>query len=497
MRISRFFLLPIIAVALGESALGQDPAPVQSSTAAQGDAPGGAQQSDSTPAPAASDWAQPSAPPFGPAQIIESETRTTGTAPEPAIEWRGSPDTTGTDAANTTGTDAASADEALGPRVDLAGPGTPKWKVITYVSQKTTIDDNIYISHSDKQSDVYFTLAPGFAAGWGDFRSAMIQNATGFSDQYEETRQQVNEPENADYAFLDYTATATHFLSHDSADSVDQDGGFNVEWAFPKVVVQLDTRVQTLSGPEIDLGMRTRRTIFNFDATANYPVSDKTSFSFAAGGVVRDYATELSSDEWHAQLFMDYQMFPKTKIGAGLVAGVRELESNPDQYYQQVQLRATYDVSDRLSIHANGGLEVDEASGGSTQLNPVFGVGATDIIDPQDTFSLDASESTSSSAVTSGESVNTTNVNMDLKHRIYSSLSCSVSVGYEHSDYYNQGLSTLERTDNYLYLRPSIAYSFAQWSDVELAYEYHRDLSSQLPFDFAENIASLQFNFVF
>jgi uncharacterized protein (PEP-CTERM system associated) len=194
---------------------------------------------------------------------------------------------------------------------------------------------------------------------------------------------------------------------------------------------------------------------------------------------------------------MDYQWMPKTTLGAGVVAGIRTLQTSPDQYYQQAQLRAVYNATGRLTLNVNGGIEVDEAQAGSTQLNPVFGLGATYAINDLDSLTLNGSRSTSSSAVTSGQSEEATSVDFTGRHRIYGGFSLACSVGYTHTEYYNQGLSTLVRTDNYIFVRPSLAYDFAQWSQVELAYEYHRNLSTIIPFDFGENLASLQFNFVF
>ena len=486
-------LLPLSAFFLGQAAHSQEPTPAPTPTLLQSimptvkdDALGNAPQGNPSPSPAPSDWTPPSE--LRQLQSVQTEIRTDGSAQMPTLEVHSAEDTSATDTA---------ADEKLAPRVDLAGPGTPKWKVIIYVSQTTTIDDNIYISNSNKQSDVYFTISPGFAAGWGDFRSVLLGNGSGFSDEYVQTRMPLDEPTSGDYAFINYTANATHFLSHDSADAVDQNGEFKSQWAFSKLILGLNGQVQELSGPEIDLGMRTRRTISTVDTTANYTISDKTSFDLDAGGTVRKYATELSSSEVHGQLFMNYQWAPKTSVGVGVVAGLRQLDTAPDQYYQQGLLRATYDATDRLSVNLSGGIEVDEANGGSTRLNPVFGLGAKYHIDAQDDLTLDASRYTSSSAITSGETTETTTVNIGFHHRIYSSFSFAFSLGYQNVEFYNQALSTLVRTDNYIFLRPSVSYSFAEWSQLELAYEYHRDVSSQQSFDFGENIASLQLNLIF
>ncbi len=329
MRKSLSFLALVLALALVVGARSEYPAGnadpfVVAQAAGQGDAVETSQQTAAGGPAAASDWAAPTEPQLGPDQAPATD----GSAPAAiAPDWRPS--------ADPSEMDAASADEALGPRVDLGGPGTPKWKVITFISQKTTIDDNIFISHADKQSDVSFSVAPGFAAGWGDFRSVLLSQSSRFADQYGQTREPVSDPLNGDFAFINYTANATHFLSHDSQDAVDQDAAFSGQWSMTKMLLGFNARIQTLSGADIDTGDRTRRQIYSIGASADYSLSDKTSFDLDAGGSISHYDTELSSSEWHAQLVLDYQCIPKIAIGAGVEAGIRTLQSSPDQYYQQ------------------------------------------------------------------------------------------------------------------------------------------------------------------
>jgi uncharacterized protein (PEP-CTERM system associated) len=155
-----------------------------------------------------------------------------------------------------------------------------------------------------------------------------------------------------------------------------------------------------------------------------------------------------------------------------------------------------YNPTDKLSVNAHGGVELDEASGADT-VDPVFGVGASYTIDADDTVSLDASRQTSSSAVISGQTVTATGLNLEGRHRIYGSFSIACSVGYQYEQYYAQGLTSLVRTDDYIFVRPSLLYDFAEWAQVELAYEYHRDVSTVQQFDFGENVVSLELSFVF
>jgi hypothetical protein len=277
---------------------------------------------------------------------------------------------------------------------------------------------------------------------------------------------------------------------------VEQDGAFSAQWDLEKVLLGLNARVQTLDGPDIDVGTRTRRTLFTLSANATYSISDKTSFEIDATGNVSDYATLPSSANWQVQAFGDYQIAPKTRVGVGVAAGIRTSQGTPEENYEQLLARATYNPTEKLSLRVNGGLEIDEGSSGANAV-PIFGAGGTYTLDDADTMSLDIFRSVSVSSGNTAQDVETTGVNLSGRRRLFTNFSIQCSVGYQYSQYFARGLLGVNRTDNYIFIRPSLAYDFSQWSQIELAYEYHHDMSTQLPFDFTENLASLEIILVY
>jgi hypothetical protein len=368
--------------------------------------------------------------------------------------------------------------------------------VVTSVAETTTADDNISISHSARQSDVYFSLTPDIQAGWGDFAGVARDQARRFFDPYGPTREPPTDLLNGDFAYLNYAATATHFLDHDSQDSVDQDASFSGQWNSTNLLTGFHAHFLSLSGPEVDVGTRTRRQLFTIDLTSRYSLSEKTSFSMDAAGLFTNYATELNSSDWHTQLSADYQFSSRTSFGATVEAGLRQLQSNPNQYYQQVQLHAAYRPSTRLSLSVGGAVEIDEA-GGSPQASPVFDLAADYVINEHDALSLDAYRQISNTALTSGETAETTGVAFELNHRVWSRVSLACSLGYNHIQYYQQGLTDQARTDDYLFFGPSLSYGFKQGSEIDLAYQFHRNLSTLATDGFVQNLVTLQFKFVF
>jgi hypothetical protein len=426
-----------------------------------------------------------------PTQDIETTVQTDGTSRAPSIEVRSSTESTEAE------TGAPAAAGGLAPRVDLA-PGFSKsrWKVTVFVAQATTMDDNINISNSNKESDVSFSLTPDISAGWGDVPGIEVLQSSLFFDRYGPARAPVSDPLSGDFAYLNYAPTAIHYLSHDSDDSVDESASLAAHWAFTKVQVGLNASFESSSGANIDVGMRTKRDVFGIDLTTNYALSDKTSFAFDTGGSVNNYITQLSSSDWHANLSANYQLSHKTSFGLSLGAGLRLMQSSANEYYQQLTLTASYQPTDRLSLSANGGAEIDEDNG-SPQLNPIFGVTAAYKLNDRDSISLDASGQITSSAAATNETVDTTSVDCQVNHRILSSLSFGCGVGYHHAEYMGHGPSTLSRTDDYLYVGPSLAYSFTQGSQISLSYEYHRNLSTVQSFGFVESLATLSVKLVF
>lgn len=427
----------------------------------------------------ASDWSPPTEPQLGPSQNIETSVVTDGTASHPSLELRAAGATSGTNAGATPG-----------------ASGAPKWKVTVYVAQSTTFDDNIFISHSNKQSDVYFSITPDIAAGWGDFGGTATRLSSLIFDPYGRPQAPVANLLNGDYAYLDYSATATHFLDHDSQDAVDQNAFLSGQWNLAKLQFGMSAGFQSLSGEDVAVGTRTRRYLFDINLTASYELSDKTSFGWNGGFSDADFATQLSSTDWNTGLFADYQFSHKTTFGVSIDAGLRQQQSTPDQTYEQGQLQGSYRVGSRITLSVSGGLEIDQSSG-SSSVNPIFDIDATYLPDAEDSISLEASEVISSSALAAAGTDKVIGVSIAVSRRIYWGFSLSCSVGYDHADYYQQALSSTGRVDDFFFIRPSLEYSFARGCDIELVFEHQRNLSTLGTYQFVDNSATLDFKLVF
>ncbi len=438
------------------------------------------------------DWSTPTVPNLGaPASAPPTRVQVTPREPTPAM----------TSAPNASGTNGAGLQSILPPGRNRL---TSMWKVSVSLQETTSADDNINISHSNKESDITFSLTPEIALGWGETPGEEVLHSSLYYDRYDEgvpyaqTRQRSQNAGNGDFAYIDYSPTFTHYLTHSSDDEADESATLVGGWGVNKLQFGTTASLQTSSGGSVDVGGRTKRTVLAADLTASYAYSDKTSFSFDFGGSDQDYASAFSSSDLHASLSANHALSYKTNVGVSFETGLRQEQASSNQYYDQAELTGGYQPNKRLNLSGAVGAEVDTGQRQSTgRVNPIFSLNASYILGDRDTLALDASESTTSSAEATNQTVNTTGVDLEWSHSIATNFAFDCGVGFHHAQYISGGGGDLSRTDDYFSVGPSLTYTFLRVDSISLSYEHHENLSTQDSFSFVENIESLSIRIVF
>src|SRR5260221_5002328 len=119
-------------------------------------------------------------------------------------------------------------------------------------------DDNIYISHTNKQSDVLWTLSPSITLAAGDYRERKENLLT-----------------------LDYTPSIILFTDQTQNDALDHDAQLNGQWHPGSWKFWLQQGYQNFSGSVIDVGTRVDRQIYTTTLSAIYELSPRTAFELA------------------------------------------------------------------------------------------------------------------------------------------------------------------------------------------------------------------------
>lgn len=347
------------------------------------------------------------------------------------------------------------------------------------LSVRAVYDDNINLSHTDRQDDVYTTIEPTIEIGIGQ----------------------------ADGNFLDltYSPSAFLFVNHSENNALEHIISLTGQYRFPLLTLSLSQNIQILDGTglnadtgtgttftrtNLDVAGRTRLNIYTTRLDANYSLTGKTFLTGGLGYSVSDYATLISSSVLSGNIYFNYTYSPKLALGLGLAGGYDSVDApSQSQTFEQVNARASYELTGKVSATLSAGVEFRQAEGGGDENpSPVF-EGAL-FYQPFDgtSLSLWLSRRTLNSAVLAGQDFHSTSVIVSARQRFLQRLYFGLSVGYEHSEYFStiSGLSSA-RTDNYYFLQPSLDFNITSFWTAGVYYFYRKDDSSLSTFSFYDN----------
>ncbi len=335
-------------------------------------------------------------------------------------------------------------------------------------------DDNIFFSSSHKKADFVTSVTPGFGIQLGDYQDRLNSFFT-----------------------ASYAPTFFLFADHSDQDSVDQDVAMQAQYTVKRLTIGLDFHFQELSGADVEIGDRVRRQLYDTSLTAKYDLTDKTSFEADFYQQTSDYQSGFVSDkEYINRDWFNYLLSPSLTISAGVGLGFVDQEASPTQYYEQGLLRVIYNATAKVAITANAGIEFRQFDGGGAadRVNPVFGLGVVYKPFEETEITLEAYRRVQSSALIFGENYTSTGFDLSVVQRVTSRFQLLGQVGYTNYDYQEDGgkFGGFNRTDNYFFLKPEVAYEFTRWLKGDVFYEFRDKESDQRGVGFTANEVGIE-----
>ncbi|MDQ3119006.1 MAG: outer membrane beta-barrel protein [Verrucomicrobiota bacterium] len=352
---------------------------------------------------------------------------------------------------------------------------------------RAVYDDNIYLRHTDRVGDYYFAIEPGVTIGFGDIVGR-----------------------NQNSIRLDYAPSI--FIYGDNSDSNGIQHLIHLEghYHFSRLALSLSQRVQLLEGDNqsvnfgtttggntgpafnLDAGGETQVNIYTTQVNFSYDLTGKTFLSGGASYTANDYEELISNETVSANLYLNYNYSPKLVVGLGGSAGYNWVGgTNPDQMFEQINVRLGYQISGKVTLDASGGVEFrqfeDNLRGGS-YVSPVYELGATYMPFDGTSVTLRGSRRTMNSAVLLAQNYASTNITVGLRQRFFQRVYVGLSAGYENSDYFG----TVEfvestRSDNYFFLQPAVDLTLTRFWTVGVYYLYRQNDSSTELTSFYDN----------
>jgi hypothetical protein len=348
---------------------------------------------------------------------------------------------------------------------------------------RTVYDDNINLTQDDRISDFYTTIEPSIMVGVGDT----------------DTRAE-------NYIRLDYLPAVFLFADHSENNSVQHLARLDGQYRINRLTLNFSQMVQIMDGVDVqtqgstggldqqvnlDVAGRARFNVYTTLFNAAYYLTGKTFLSAGANYTGTDYKSLISSEVFSGNFFLNYNYSPKLVVGVGAVAGSDRVDApNPDQTFEQANVRFSYQATGKIDFAGTVGVEVRHFEGDlrDEYISPVFEMRMGYAPFDGTKISLAANRRTLNSAVLAAQNYTVTNISVGVQQRLLQRFFLGLNAGYENSNYFSTiGSTAPERDDSYFFVQPSIGVRVTRFWNVGAYYLRRQNSSSFDAFSFNDN----------
>jgi hypothetical protein len=370
-----------------------------------------------------------------------------------------------------------------GGREESYSPQSRRFQYGLLLRVRGVYDDNINISHFNRISDYYLAIEPTITLGLGDI---------------------FERGEN--YLRFDYTPSIFLYLDHSEDDAVQHLIRLEGHHRFSRLDLTMAQDIQILDGADlggtadggitgafanVDVSRRTRVDIYSTQLKAAYEITGKTSLSGGLNSTITDYPDLISSEVISGNLFINYAYSEKLSVGLGGTAGYDFVDNpNPDQTFEQANMRLSYQATGKLSFNASGGVEFRqfEHSSRGVYISPVFEIDAAYQPFVATSLTLALSRRTLNSAVLADQDFASTTISVGARQRVFQRIYLGLNVGYQNSDYFSTiSAVSANRTDDYYFVQPAVDVMITRFWSIGAYYLHRQDESSIDFFSFTNN----------
>jgi hypothetical protein len=235
-------------------------------------------------------------------------------------------------------------------------------------------------------------------------------------------------------------------------DGVDQSVILRGGTTFHDWVLGLSQIYTYSSSPTVETGTQVNEEDYLTAITAGRQLNDVVSLSLAANQNFEVAQGYQGSREWSSINWVNFKVWEHLNFGLGAGGGYDNVETGPDQIFEQAQGRFNWRVTDRLSISANGGLEDRQyrTANASSLIDPIYGTSIQYQPFGHTTLALTVNSSVSQAFLVA-EETETTSYNAVLTQRLLGKMTLTVSGGYSITKYVATGAAEagFSRKDDY------------------------------------------------
>jgi len=354
-------------------------------------------------------------------------------------------------------------------------------------------DDNVALDRSNKREDLVWKFAPGVLFDLGEFRG-----------------------DKGTYLSLDYTGTGNVYTKYDDYDSLDHYVIMSGGWKLAKLTLGLSQSYEISHGKQVEANAFVEQESYVTQVTSKYDLSEKTSFEL--NGRQSIISTEnvilngpdqrfVSINEWLVEGWGNYKATEKLTAGVGATVGWRDIRgftaaATPNQTFEQGLVRAQYEVTEKIDAFGSVGIQFSQFQDGDDK-GPtfIFDLGGSWQPLERTAVALMAYRRDVPSYTVAARNYTLTGVRGTVRQSFLEKYTASLEIGYENSDYTetdsSSSTATVDRTDNYFFVKPVLEYQFNERLNLGTFYLYRTKNSNIPDLDYSNNQVGLYCNYRF
>ena len=325
-------------------------------------------------------------------------------------------------------------------------------------------DDNIFISNTNRVADTILTVTGGISLIYGDWRS-----------------------QSENFLVADYEASGIFYFENSDENALNQVASLMGQYRIQRLTMQLRSQYMYLTGAERDVGDLATRNLINNSLRFAYDVSGKTTLTAEGFANLALYKALFNSYEFGAKAGADYQILQKIRVGPEAVIGFLNVTDSPFQVYEQIRARATYNATGKISFEGSAGVEFRQFD---SESRTYFVFSLTANYRPFDgtVIALHGYRNIYGSAALEGQDFIATGIEFSSTQRFFQRFYLTVATGYENDEYIAIAEDVQAgRVDNFVFIRPSLAFAFTKWASISVFYEFRKNFSNEFEFAFYDN----------
>src|SRR3984957_10782977 len=183
---------------------------------------------------------------------------------------------------------------------------------------------------------------------------------------------------------LDYTPTLVYYQNHNFKNEFDNSVTLTGGTSYENWVFGVSQNYVSSSSPEAETGTQTDQESYSTALTASYAFNSKFSLDMSADqnfsfvdnpfGSTNSVNNSQDTREWSTLEWLNYTFWPRLNAGIGAGVGYVNVNTGPDQIYEQLQGRVNWRATDKISFQVNAGVQDVQflASGFNDLIDPTL-----------------------------------------------------------------------------------------------------------------------------